>query len=61
MAIPWRNTKFTKQNGNDTDKKKKLRELYGSVPKSVLWAVYDKYRFDYELFGYDFRKQVLEI
>ena len=59
MEIPWRNTQLT--NNNNVDAKKKLRELYGSVPKSVLWAVYEKYSYDYELFGYDFRKQVLEI
>ena len=59
MEIPWRNTQLT--NKHDADTKKKLRKLYGSVSKSVLWAVYDKYRFDYELFGYDFTKEVLQI
>ena len=59
MEIPWRNTQLT--NNNNVDAKKKLRELYGSMSKSVLWAVYEKYSYDYELFGNDFRKQVLEM
>ena len=35
-------------------KEKKLAKLYRSVPRSALIAVYRKYKFDYELFGYDF-------
>ena len=35
-------------------KVKKLAKLYRSVPRSTLIAVYRKYKFDYELFGYDF-------
>ena len=35
-------------------KEKKLAQLYRSVPRSKLIAVYRKYMFDYELFGYDF-------
>ena len=35
-------------------KEKKLAKLYRSVPRSTLITVYRKYKFDYELFGYDF-------
>ena len=35
-------------------KEKKLAKLYRSVPRSMLIAVFRKYKFDYELFGYDF-------
>ena len=57
MDLPWRH----KQSNTLDDRKNKLRKLYGSVSKSVLWKIYDKYRLDYELFGYDFVKEVLEI
>ena len=57
IALPWRH----KQSNTLADRKNKLRKLYGSVSKSVLWEIYGIYHLDYELFGYDFRKEVLEI
>ena len=38
------------------EKDKQLAKLYSTVPRSTLIAVYKKYKFDYELFGFDFNK-----
>ena len=46
--------------GDHNEKEKKLAEMYRNVPRSTLIAVYRKYKFDYELFGYDFN-QVLKL
>ena len=49
------------KNISDHNKKEmKLAKLYGSVPRSTLIAIYRKYKFDYELFGYDFN-QILKL
>ena len=32
----------------------KLAKLYQTVPKAILIEVYKKYKYDYELFGFDF-------
>ena len=42
------------------EKEKKLAELYRTVPRSTLIRVYRKYKFDYELFDYDFN-QVMKL
>ena len=34
----------------------KLSKLYQTVPRATLIEVYKKYKYDYELFGYDFNK-----
>ena len=36
------------------EKEKQLAKLYRTVPRSTLISIYRKYKFDYELFGYDF-------
>ena len=54
LEIPWRHNDFK-------DKKEKLKKLYGSVSESILWAVYDRFKQDYKLFGYDFKREVLEL
>ena len=38
------------------EKEKKLANLYQTVPRSTLISVYRRYKFDYELFGYDFNE-----
>ena len=38
------------------DKDKHLAELYSTVSRSTLIGVYEKYKVDYELFGFDFNK-----
>ena len=42
------------------EKEKKLADLYRTVPRSTLIEVYRKYKFDFELFGFDFN-QVLKL
>ena len=34
--------------------KEKLAKLYQTVPRATLIEVYKKYKYDYELFGFDF-------
>ena len=34
----------------------KLAKLYQIVPRAILIEVYKKYKYDYELFGFDFNK-----
>ena len=34
----------------------KLAKLYQTVPRPILIDVYKKYKYDYELFGFDFNK-----
>ena len=36
--------------------KEKLAKLYQTVPRATLIEVYKKYKYDYELFGFDFNK-----
>ena len=38
------------------EKEVKLAKLYQTVPRATLIEVYKKYKYDYELFGYDFNK-----
>ena len=35
-------------------KEMELARIYSTVPRDTLIAVYKKYKFDYELFGFDF-------
>ena len=35
-------------------KEEKLAKLYQTVPRATLIEVYKKYKYDYELFGFDF-------
>lgn len=46
--IPW-------ENKSKSSKKSKgeLADYYSSVPRSLLVRVYERYRLDYEMFGYD--------
>ena len=52
--MEWKNGKLIKSINDHNEKEKKLAKLYHSLPRSTLIAVYKKYKFDYELFGYDF-------
>ena len=38
------------------EKEEKLAKLYQTVPRATLIEVYKKYKYDYELFGFDFNK-----
>ena len=58
--MKWENGKMIKSIDHHNDKEKQLSELYKTLPRSTLIAVYRKYKFDYELFGFDFDK-VLEL
>ena len=45
--IPWENKSTSKQ------KSEELADFYSSVPRSLLLRVYQRYRLDYEMFGYN--------
>ena len=38
------------------ENEEKLAKLYQTVPRATLIEVYKKYKYDYELFGFDFNK-----
>ena len=38
------------------ENEEKLAKLYQTVPRPILIDVYKKYKYDYELFGFDFNK-----
>ena len=61
MAIPWYHNELMRQNDSIVESENKLKNLYRTVSKSILWAVYEKYKIDYELFGYNFTKEVLNL
>ena len=46
--IPW-------ENKSKSSKKRRgeLADYYSSVPRSLLVRVYERYKLDYEMFGYD--------
>ena len=48
--FPWKHKSINKES-NET----RMKNLLKSVSKTVLFAVYKKYKMDYMLFGYDFR------
>ena len=52
--LRWRNGKLIKSAGSFKEKEKLLSKLYSTVPRSTLIQVYKKYKFDYELFGFNF-------
>ena len=58
FKTPWVNGKLMKSGkykiSEQYQKNAILRELYRTVPRSVLIEVYYKYKLDYEMFGYDF-------
>ena len=48
-------TQFPKSSKEKNDKKEDtLAKLYNSVSRSTLVKVYQMYKFDYRMFGYDF-------
>ena len=49
--IPWDN----KSDKSQSSKKRRgeLADYYSSVPRSLLLRVYERYKLDYEMFGYD--------
>ena len=52
--LRWLNGKLIKSAGSFKEKEKLLSKLYSTVPRSTLIQVYKKYKFDYELFGFNF-------
>ena len=52
--LRWQNGKLIKSAGSFKEKEKLLSKLYSTVPRSTLIQVYKKYKFDYELFGFNF-------
>lgn len=58
LEIPtiWANRKLMSTANEESDKEKLLAQLYSTVPRSTLIQVYKKYKFDYEMFGFDFDK-----
>ena len=52
--LQWQNGKLIKSAVSFKEKEKLLSKLYSTVPRSTLIQVYKKYKFDYELFGFNF-------
>ena len=52
--LRWQNGKLIKSAESFNEKEKLLSKLYRTVPRSTLIQVYKKYKFDYELFGFNF-------
>ena len=52
--LQWKNGKLIKSGMSFKEKEKVLSKLYSTVPRSTLIQVYEKYKFDYELFGFNF-------
>ena len=50
----WKNSKLTKSADGTSEKDHILGQLYATVPRETLIKVYRKYKFDYEMFGFDF-------
>ena len=48
----WNNGRLTSD--KHSEKEKILGKLYSTVRRSTLIQVYQKFKFDYEVFGYDF-------
>ena len=46
--IPWENQSSSRQKQKETE----LSDFYSSVPRSLLLRVFQRYRLDYEMFGY---------
>ena len=50
----WHNGKMIKSIDSHNAKEMELAKIYRTVSRERLIAVYKKYKFDYELFGFDF-------
>ena len=54
FQMSWVNGNLISSEDKSNKKEDTLAKLYSSVPRSTLVQVYQKYKFDYEMFGYDF-------
>ena len=52
--IQWNNGKLLQSEDQYSEKDNILAQIYKNVTRATLIKVYRKYKFDYELFGYDF-------
>ena len=54
IQMTWVNGLLISSEDKSNKKEDTLAKLYSSVPRSTLVQVYQIYKFDYEMFGYDF-------
>ena len=52
--IPWEN-----QSKSRRQKESELADFYSSVPRSLLVRVFQRYRLDYEMFGYNINNALI--
>ena len=52
--MDWQNGRLLSSSDKHGEKDKILGKLYSTARRSTLIQVYQKYKFDYEVFGYDF-------
>lgn len=55
VKTKWKNKQMTTQADIDA-KQKKLSQMFSSVKRPTLIQVYQKFKFDYDAFGYDFNE-----
>lgn len=55
-GMKWKNGRLISSSDKHGQKEKILGRLYATVRRSTLIQVYQKYKFDYEVFGFDFNK-----
>ena len=59
IPIPWCNAYLTEEKDLEKNHLEKLKSAYSKVRRTTLIRVYEAYKLDYELFGYDFNQVLM--
>ena len=59
IPIPWYHAYLTEEKDLEKDHLEKMKSADSKVPRTTLIRVYEAYKLDYELFGYNFNQVLM--